>query len=539
MDFKVGDYLHEREKGSSNGRCQECSTMVAWSRERVASHKRRSCTKNLSDVEKQIFAIKKPRMSEHQSIVVIDEVIDQYQEKLSDNKKEKIDVAMSHFFFRTGVPSRIADSDAFKKLIRELNPEYAETMPGPKKICTQFPRQEYTKLHDELDKILGNTSELTLTSDGWSNIRGEHLVNFVIKAPGHKPIFYKAINTSGKPQTSEAVAADIINVLVEIGAHKVCSVITDNAAVMRRAWELIEIQFPHISANGCGAHVMNLFIKDVMDISNHKNVAANAAKIIKFVNNHHIVNAKFEKIKKELGITHKLTLPVATRWYSHYNSLNDLANAKYALIKLVDSEPVIAEISPKEKSKEVINLIKNNVFWDGVAKVTKILEYPSKIIGKFESDDSTINIVYHYFGELLNHFEDHPQIQQLVKKRWDFVMTQSIGISYMLSPTYAVNNFYIDEDKLDIMGQIKSVATTRYGAEVGQKVLPELTAFMHKMQNLNESRQSTLNNIKAIDYWKLVGAIEFPNLSKIAIDMCGIPCSSAAYTFKTSQSIGQ
>jgi hypothetical protein len=45
---------------------------------------------------------------------------------------------------------------------------------------------------------------------------------------------------------------------------------------------------------------------------------------------------------------------------------------------------------------------------------------------------------------------------------------------------------------------------------------------------LNASRQETLNNIEAIDYWKLVGATDFLNLSKIAIDVCGIHCSSAA-----------
>lgn len=376
--------------------------------------------------------------------------------------------------------------------------------------------------------MLENASGLTLTSDGWSNIRGEHLVNFVIKAPGHKPLFYKCINTSGTPQTSEAVAAEIIAVINEIGAHKFGAVITDNAAVMRRAWEIIERTFPHISANGCSAHVMNLFIKDVMDIGANKQIASNASKIIKFINNHHMVNAKFEEIRRELSVNHKLTLPVATRWYSHFNSFNDLLNAKYALIKLVDSEASIGDISPRDKTKEVISLIKNNSFWDGLMNVTKILEYPSKIIGKFERDDSMLNLIYYYFGQLYKSFEDRPQIQELVKKRWDFVMTDSIGIAYMLTPSNALHNFYIDEDQLDIMGHIKSMATARYGLEVGEKVLPELTAFINKMQNLNASRQQTLNNINAIDYWKLIGASEFPNLSKIGLNICGIPCSSAA-----------
>lgn len=128
-----------------------------------------------------------------------------------------------------------------------------------------------------------------------------------------------------------------------------------------------------------------------MDISHHKIVITNASRFIKFINNHHIVNAKFEEMRKEIGVPHKLSLPVTTRWYTHYNSLNDLIIAKYALIKLLDSEPSFTDINPKEKSKEVFNLIKSNNFWDEAAKLTKLLEYPTKIIGHLEHDKSKLN----------------------------------------------------------------------------------------------------------------------------------------------------
>lgn len=525
--IQICDYLGGRDKKTNKGICKRCSQSVVWNRERLARHKRKACTGELTNEEKEVFSIKKVHLD--QSIVILDEVQEQsLPQEMTDSKKERIDVALSHFFFRTGISFRIAESDAFRVLVHELNPQYASVMPGPKKICTELLNQEHSKLRNMLEKLLQTTSNLTLTSDGWSNIRGEHLVNFVIKALGHKPIFYKAINTSGKPQTSETISEDIINVLKEIGVEKFCAVITDNAAVMRKAWKLIETQYPHISANGCSAHVMNLLIKDIMEIPAHKNVLSNAAKIIKFVNNHHFVCAKFEEIKNELGVAHKLSLPVSTRWYSVYNSLNDFASAKYAIIKLVDSYPAIIDISPKENSKEIVKLVKDNTFWDAVNNVAKIIEFPSKVIGKLESDDATLNIVYHYFGEIYKNFEDYKNIQQLVRKRWDFIMTESIGIAYMLSPAYTLNNFYIDDDKLDIMGQIRTMATTRYGIEVGQKVLSELIKFMDKMQNLSESRRATLVDIEAIEYWKLVGSVEFPNLFKVASNICSIPCSSAA-----------
>ncbi|KAG5674167.1 hypothetical protein PVAND_004150 [Polypedilum vanderplanki] len=526
--FNIGEYLCNREKGTNKGHCKQCSAAVLWSRERIASHKRKSCPVPLTENEKDLFAIKKIRRDEQELTFNSNEPIVQNIQLLDADKKDKIDKAFSHFFFRTGISFRVADSDAFRKLIKELNPLYHEVLPNSSKLCTQMLQNEHSKLRDVLDKLLENASELTLTSDGWSNIRGEHLVNFIIQAPNHKPIFYKTINTSGITQTSEAISNEITNVILEVGEKKFCALITDNAVVMRGAWKLIESRFPHISANGCAAHVMNLLIKDIMDISIYKQVATSAGKIIKFINNHHNVLAKFEEIKNDIGVTHKLSLPVTTRWYSHYISINDLINAKYACIKLVDTEPTIADITPKDKSKEVINLIRNNVFWEKAILLAKILEYPTKIIGIFENDSSTLDKVYHYFGELYKHFEHDIVIQQLVKKRWDFIMTESIGISYMLSPASVLNNFYIDDDKIDIMGQIKSIADTRYGDDVGEKVLPEFTKFVDKIKNLNESRKATILNLNAINYWKLIGFNEFPNLYKIASTTCGIPCSSAA-----------
>jgi hypothetical protein len=100
----------------------------------------------------------------------------------------------------------------------------------------------------KIEVILGNNEHLTLVSDGWTNIRKENLVNIVVKAPNHSPIFYKSINTSGNPQTVAAVSSAIEEVIIEIGARKFDAVITDNANVMQDVWKILEVQFPRIQA---------------------------------------------------------------------------------------------------------------------------------------------------------------------------------------------------------------------------------------------------------------------------------------------------
>lgn len=93
---------------------------------------------------------------------------------------------------------------------------------------------------------------------------GDHLVNFCIKSSGQSFFFYLSINTSGIRQNAESVAGAFIEVIEKLGSEKFSCVITDNAAVMRAAWKLIEGKFPHISANSCTTHGMNLLIKDIL-----------------------------------------------------------------------------------------------------------------------------------------------------------------------------------------------------------------------------------------------------------------------------------
>ena len=118
-------------------------------------------------------------------------------------------------------------------------------------------------------------------SDGWTNIRGHHIANFCIKAPDEKPFFYTSIKTSGIIQSSSAVAAAILQVIEKTGSQKFTSFIGDNAPVMKSAWRIIEEKYPHISAGGCGAHGVNLLVKDLVSTTEATKSVKVAEKIIK------------------------------------------------------------------------------------------------------------------------------------------------------------------------------------------------------------------------------------------------------------------
>jgi hypothetical protein len=298
----------------------------------------------------------------------------------------------------------------------------------------------------------------------------DHIVNFIVKAPNRQPFFHKSINTSGIPQNAVAVSEAIIEVIEEIGPSKFCAVITDNASVMRAAWDLIKTRFPHISVYGCGAHGANLVIKNILSHPEHAKTTDENAKIVQFINNHHIFHAKFEAKRKEAGVKHKLSSPVSTRWFTEYKSAKDLMDAKVLLLKLATEDfDELKEINPKKKSEKALKLMKCSAYWNRLEKLVKAIEYPSNIIGKLETDDAPLYLIYKCFENMYNYFESEQTF-------------------FMLVPKYAAGGFYVDEDKVDILKYVNKFVESRYSG-LGDKAEEQMVQFASKMSSLEVSRR--------------------------------------------------
>lgn len=384
-NFKIKDFLENFEKETSRGTCKACQKAVRWSKADLSSHKRTSC-EAASDEEKRKFA-KRKHVDNSINIPVDNDLSSGnagVRGSLSAEEKKDVSSKFANLFYRTGISFRLADSDAMKDFVKSLNPDYADSIPSSKALSGSLLDQQFAKCSKVLENIMEAKENLSLISDGWTNVRGDHIVNFCIKAPNQKPFFYTSINTSGIAQNARAVADSIISVIEQLGFEKFNCVITDNAPVMRAAWKLIEEKFPHISAYGCAAHGINLLIKDVLDTTENSKTIKEADKIIKFVMNHHLVRAKYEEKRKGDKVPHTLSMAVSTRWFSRFTSANDLHASKYVLIQLVDEAgDMLEEIAPKPNSKTVVKLIRSTEFWDRLAKLVKLIEYPANVIGEF------------------------------------------------------------------------------------------------------------------------------------------------------------
>lgn len=216
--FDISEYLQNYVKATSRGSCKSCGKDVKWAKETLASHKRANCAAASED-EKRKFA--KRRHGEISSTASgnISFDGDQFNDKenapqsFNSEQKKIIDEKLANFFFRTGISFRLADSDAFKDLVNSLNSQYSDAMPSSRTLSGPLLDAKYTKCFKLMNDMMENSEHLTLVSDGWTNVRGDHIVNFCIKAPGCKPFFHSSINTSGIAQNALAVADAISSVI--------------------------------------------------------------------------------------------------------------------------------------------------------------------------------------------------------------------------------------------------------------------------------------------------------------------------------------
>ncbi|KAE8986916.1 hypothetical protein PF011_g19802 [Phytophthora fragariae] len=87
-------------------------------------------------------------------------------------------------------------------------------------------------------------------------------------------------------------------------------------------------------------------------------------------------------------------------------------------------------------------IVGDSEFWKGLHKLKGILEFPSKIIGKLESDSGDLFKVYDYFKRLETSWSStaglgttlSASLLEIVQKRWKFLSTDSMGFAYMLTP---------------------------------------------------------------------------------------------------------
>src|SRR6266498_1033761 len=125
---------------------------------------------------------------------------------------------------------------------QEINPKY--NPPSKKVLLTNLLKKEYKQISTDVKKLVKNVNYICLTSDGWTNIHQESVINFMVTTP--QPIFWKALETKESSHTGKYIAYQFEIVIEEIGISKIAAIITDNASNMKKAHKILLTKYPKI-----------------------------------------------------------------------------------------------------------------------------------------------------------------------------------------------------------------------------------------------------------------------------------------------------
>ncbi len=147
-----------------------------------------------------------------------------------------------HAIFGGGLPLSLVEDEYFIAFCKKLRPAYE--LPKRSKLSNELLNKTYKNVTENVTQHVKETNLVCITSDGWTNLRCESIINFMVTTP--KPIFWKAIETKEKRHTGTFIAQQFDIVINEIRANKVAAILTDNASNMKAAHNILKEKYPNI-----------------------------------------------------------------------------------------------------------------------------------------------------------------------------------------------------------------------------------------------------------------------------------------------------
>lgn len=366
---------------------------------------------------------------------------------VSDSEQSELQTLFCEAVYSSNCALSMFESDKWKHFFGKLRPAFK--IPDRKTMSTSQLDKCYNKIKCNVKEMLDIDDNITLMSNGWTNIRNEGLINYMVHT-SNGDFFYDFSQPHAFRHTGQYISSEITRIIREIGENKITSLVTDNAASMQAAWAQLKETFPNLQTYGCISHILNLLLKDIEAVKtllNHINVCK---EIVKFFKLKHIPNAILTE--KQGNSVQSLKLPVVTRWGSTVTCMESIQLNKQLLKECLINPDIESLATNKVKSA----ILSDDVFWDRNVKFIELLSPVVRLITFMENTTATLSDVRHKLYLLKEHFNNFlsqsPFLQGEEKittisliRRIDMACTNTHNAAYLLDPRYKGENLTLDE----------------------------------------------------------------------------------------------
>lgn len=401
-------------------------------------------------------------------------------DKIAVTESAKIDIAIARALYASGASFSFLKSKYWEEVFKMLRPSYQ--IPSAHALSTNLLNAEYERVQTERDQRLLESNNLSLITDGWTNIVGDGLINIIICTP--TPLFYKTVHRGTAKETGTYISNELLEVIKEIGPQKFFLIVTDNASNMKAAWHIINTKYPHISCVGCAAHSLNLLLKDFMKENLFRRISQQSRKICKYFKCQHAIYAAFKNAQVEKYPKNKivsLKLPAKTRWSALFMTVDSIIRNKEALqcTVLLDHLGI---------DRVIKKYILDDIFWKNLQYFKQILLPIANSINLIESDKSLLSEVPYVFKYIKDAIINVPvsaendtirenlreNLLKYVEERFDFCCKPIHFVANLLDPRFKGKQ--LNEDQVMMATDFVSEMTRVLNLDLG-KVMANLAHF--------------------------------------------------------------
>ncbi|XP_017480716.1 PREDICTED: zinc finger BED domain-containing protein 1-like [Rhagoletis zephyria] len=207
--------------------------------------------------------------------------------------KKNIDDALIWMIAADIQPFRIVEDSGFRKFVECLDPRYV--LPSRTSLQNLLLKNTYNDVKKKLQVILNGTQYCAITTDCWTSRANENYLTVTCHfITDNCKLQVAVLSTnkllSGTNHSAENISETLRNVLSEWSIlHKVTSLVTDNAASMLKACEILQKR--NIT---CFAHTINLIVQDALGKAYIKGVLVKCKHIVSYFKSSTIAYEKFK-----------------------------------------------------------------------------------------------------------------------------------------------------------------------------------------------------------------------------------------------------
>lgn len=444
--------------------------------------------------------------------------------------KEQADKIFARFIFLCLLPFSFGTNKWFRAFISDgLRVLYIP--PGKDLLRGRLLDEEDAAVQAKVDRVLAESDYLQVASDGWSNLRGESIISYVITCTQGDFFLHATDASLAEKKSAVFCFADLEKFFEKFGVSKVTGFISDTEAKMRALWLLIEAKYNHIHAYGCCTHILQLVIKAICALSWAAPLLKRSNSIILWFRNHHFPAAILKQYSERL--LGKALRPIknsATRFAAWAYAVERLLKLKSSFRAIVDDEKYKTAVRGKKgradepDDKEPTTIINDNSFWDGLVQLLKVL-MPVRIFLRYtDRRDSNICYIYEKWSKLQQHMRELPiaagmteqirtEIVEIVGQKWNDLHEDVHAAAYCFDPTNRTCNIEGENDEV-WQGFLK-ILKRHLSSEECTAALIEWARYQSP-GGLKPEVIAVIGKVSPRQFWfSFCGS--FPNLRKVAL----------------------